>query len=486
MAPPGRHLTWSEITDFSPGLFTVSDWLIPANGSQTMTNCVPSVGGGLRAFVKPTSISTTGIANIAQEAVIGLFSSYHSVRSGIGSSFDYYLVTFNTTDFKTRVYRMDGTNGETTWTIKKTTAASAGSVPPNPTLFDSFVDGAGAQHVVFNLLGATSSDGLWSIDWLNGTVTQRTAASQLGGPVAVQDDRIYAAYDHKLRFSDSQSFTFSAANFIDLQASRLGGGIVSINAFAPSDLLIGTAFAPWILVQGDITDPIVRTMSDAHTPGAHQKVVFTEQGLAFIEPNTGVYLTGTGDQFTDISTQISPSAWGGTGVDVGYGDLAFAPNYLFAPNGLVYDFRVRSWFRLSNVGWHVAADKLNRTMILATQGVGFSLWRYNTNENISTRYDTYTWKSAPFRSTDGRQIEIREVQVICRTYDTAQIAVTVNGTTRTVTGLAAGKHYVSIPFVERDDVLDVQVVPTAGSASVEAPSIECVRMGQGSGHLLYS
>lgn len=486
MAPSGRHLNWSEITDFSPGLFTVSDWLIPANGSQTMTNCVPSVGGGLRAFVKPTAVSTTGIVDITQEAVIGLFSSFHSVRVGIGNSYDRYLVTYNATDNKTRVYRMDGTNGETTWTIKKTTAASTGGVPPNPTLFDSFVDAAGNQHAVFNLLGATTSDGLWSIAWSTGTVTQRTAATQLGGPVAVQDDRIYAAYDHKLWFSDSQSFTFSAANFLLVQASRLGGGIVSINAFAPSDILIGTVAGPWIMIQGDITDPIVRTMSDAHTPGAHQKVVFTENGLAFIEPQTGVFLTSTGDQFTDISTQIDPNTWVSTGVDVGYGDLAYAPNYLFAPNGLVYDFRVRSWFRLSNVGFHMTADKLNRTMLLATSGVNFSIFQYDTKENASARYDTYTWKSAPFRSTDGRQIEIREVQVICRTYDTAQVAVTVNGTTRTVTGLTAGKHYVSFPFVERDDVLDVQVVPTAGATSVEAPSIEAVRIGQGSGHLLYS
>lgn len=487
--PSNRHLEFADVDDFTPGLFTAGDWLVPPTAAQTMTDCHPEVGGGLRAAAKPTSFSTTGLAS-SNERVIGLYArGAIALRAGIGDASDRYVWTYNTSDNKIRVYRWDETNADTSWSVIHTHAAV--SATPNPVQADSFVDASGVAYVVYTIAQTGTDDGLWSIKYSDGTVTK-----QLGTifplAVAVQDDRILVGDQWNIRFSDSQSVSsFPSANELPVQASRQGNQIMSITPFAPGDLLLGTRYSPWTMIQGDITDPIVRTQSPARTIGWPQYAVFTEAGLAFIAPSQGVFLTSTGESFEDISAQLDRSIWvqGGSLLgDVGGGTLGYIGPFLLAPHGYLFDFRTKSWFRSSVLAgakghFHTHGDSNYRQLFAATGDVAYSLYTIDAKE--SARWNTYTWKSAPLRRPDGRQVEIREVQVYARSYDaSATIAVTVNGTTRTVTLGAAGKHQANFLFSERDEVLDVQVVPTAAGGSVEAPSIEVVRIGSQSRHTL--
>lgn len=486
--PSAKHLEWAEITDFAPGIFTAGDWLMPASAAQTMTDCHPEVGGGLRAFQKPVSFPTTNI-NQTTNRVIGIYSRGGiALRAGVGDANDRYVWTYDSSTTQVKVWRWDETAAVSQWSLIKTHTASNA---PNPVIADTFVDAAGVAYVVYTLYQVGADDGIWSIRYSDAAVTKQVA-SVIPGALAVQDDRIIFGTGSTLRWSDSQSVSsFPAANNLPVQLSRQGSTILAITPFAPSDLYIGTRFSAWTMVQGDITNPIVRTMSDEYTVGWGQFIVQTSAGLAFIAKDQGIIASGNGSTFVELSKQIDRSIWTSPNAlngDVGGGRLGHVAPFLVAPHGYIFDFRTKSWFQSSVLNgakgsFHSWGDKNTRSLFCATGDIAFNLWVIDADEQA--RDTTFTWKGAPLRHQSGRQIRIREVQLYGRTYDTdATLAVTVNGVTRSSGVLgAAGKKQVSFLFDESDEVLDVRVVSTAGSTA-EAPSLEVVRIGARPGHQL--
>lgn len=130
-------------------------------------------------------------------------------------------------------------------------------------------------------------------------------------------------------------------------------------------------------------------------------------------------------------------------------------------------------------------DKSGRAFFVPTNGVntvGPSFFEFAD----SVRNGSFTWQSAPLRDPQGRQVEIREVQVYARSYDSnASVTITVNGTARTVSIPVPGRQQLDYLFSERGKTLDVTLVSTAGTpASNEAPTIEVVRIGWRSLHQL--
>ena len=509
--PGSTHLEWADIADFTPGYFSVGEWLMPSNGSQEMKDCRPDPGGGLRASIKPTSFSTSGLPSTSK--VVGIFSRGGiTIQAGIADASDRYIAVYDSADNKVKIYRWNETltSAPTSWTLIKSHAAPASTATPNPVIFDTFVDSTFAAHVVWTLAHVSSEDGLWSLQFsyqagqgasanddipsgaATYSVTQRKAGFCTG--VAVQDDRLITAIGGRvstLWWNASQNITsWPAANNLPVQASRQGSTVMGIAAFAPGDLLIGTRFSAWTMIQGAITDPIVRTMSDARPITHIQKMPFTTNGLSFISQKVGVCLTGNGEQFTDLSKQIDPSTWVNNSNcgDVGAGDTVYVGDWLFAAHGLIYDDRTQGWHRSSVLTgskdhFHSWADLSYRQVFAATGGTSFSLYVFDVSS--TSRWNTYTWKSASFHHPTGRQIRIREIQVFCKTYDSSStVAVTVNGSTFTQSPSSAGRQQLDFYLDEVGEVLDVQVVPTSGSSGVEAPSIEVVRVGTRSQHQL--
>lgn len=473
--PVNDHLQWAEIKDFRPGLWTYgSSMHMPATAAQIMTDCYPMPAGGLRAALKPIAASVSGVST--GETVTG----YFTLPGALGV--DRYLWTQAGTTVK--LYRMNSGAGEVTWTLRKTHAANS----TGPVMADSFVDSTGATYVVYSMAGSGADAGVWSYTTSTNTVTQRLSGVGQVFVLCVQDDRIIVAvpftgtvFANTLRWSDSQSVSsFPAANNLPIQVSRsMVSSIQTMLPIAPSDLLLGFSGTPWVLVEGDITNPIVRAMSDARTTNGAQKGVYTPDGLAFKSAES-VFVTTDGRTFVDLADQINIT-------DIATGQMQYLNRILTAGNGLTFDFDTRSWYKLGDVpagnfGWGNVTNRL-LSIVNGTSTTSFTIQDYFTSGD--SRKNTYTWKSAPLRAPDGRQVEIREVQVYAETLDTnATITVTVNGTAHTVTIAAASKQQMSFLYVERGEVLDVQIVPAAGSGANEAPRIEAVRIGTGTGHLL--
>jgi hypothetical protein len=520
--PVNDHLTWSEVKDFSPGLWEADDWLMPATAAQTMTDCYPQEGGGLRAFYAPTSLSVSGLVDPTNERVIGLHARGGiAARSGApADATDRYLMTyrFNAaagagTKALPLLYRMDGTNNETTWTeifinsgILTLQFATNDNNAPRQGSFRFFRQIAGSPNDSYVIAavryvgaqGAGRGAGIYRLNYNDLSSVQKAIEITPSftvhgntikpyGALAIYQQRLLVADDDVLFFSNvGDSATFAAASFQEVDPSQDLPSIRVLIPAPPSDLLVLRDGAAQALLQGIITQPTTQLMSEGifFAPG-EQDATHSPDGIYVISSNGHVYVTD-GVTFSSVSQQLNHFSQQSD--FVGLGSLNYIGDFVFAPNGKVYHFPTKSWFKQTAIAGALHNVERFQRQIWGPVGTGQS---FSLNKLIpfgsTPRVSTYTWKSAPLRTADGRQLEVREVQAYVRSYDTnATVAVTVNGKTVTRTCPTVGKQQLSFLFMQRGEVLDIQVVPTAGAGG-EAPSIETLRFGFGAkAHLLPS
>lgn len=478
---------------------------MPPNAASEMIDCVPLKQGGLRAFYEPaTTHATTGIDAVANEVSTGLF-----VRGGVplrtgasGDGADRYLATVDPSLLLHKLYRMDGSAGETTWKQEAApgnyeTAVASTSV--RSTQFDYFEDSSGNQYVLYVQRGGGAAAGLYRVAYVGGALPVASDGDQVkiagyNGPLAVNQARILIGEGNSERiyYTGTGSVTAPGAiDFIDVEPNRRLVNLAAIVAIAPDDLLVMKEGAPWVQISGDITNAStpVREMGQDYVGRFTEQVpVRVPGGIAIIEPGGDIYLTD-GRNFTNISHMLSPfyKVSEGSGVDVvSPGQMAWLGGFLFVPGGYVRDWETGAWFKLSSFDaafW--TAEPYLGEVFGVTQGKSFSLKSWKLYEGQGdTRMHTYSWTSAPFSNEDGRQVAIREVQLFVACSATSDISVTVGGVTKTVTGLAAGRHQVPFYFRERGEMLTAKVVPSAQSAANEAPIVERIRVGMVDGHQL--
>lgn len=511
--PVHSHLKPIEIKDFTPGLFTDNDWLMPANGSQRMVDCHAQVGGGIRAFYKATAISTTGIVAPTKERALAVHGRGGvPARSGAPSDLtDRYLLTYlfdaaagAGSKARPRLYRMDGSNGETTWTqiFKPASAefafATSDNNAPSKARFRYFRLSSGTpndQKVLLQMLYVGTDAALWSLNYNDlssaqiATVQQTLVANATRpcGPLAIHEARVVigAGNSERIVWSDPGTLSFPAANFLDVDGLQDLPNPVAMATIEPSDLFIMREGSPIVLVQGDITNPTVQSMVQGIVGGGSGQQDFgrTDQGMALMSHDGYVYLSN-GSSVNKISQQLR--AFAHPTDYVGQGAMAFVGEYLFCPVGLVYHFPTQSWFTQTQLAGNALNVEPYTSQIWGTtgEGVSFALAQLVPVPSVNApRVSSYLWQSAPLRANDARQIRVRQVDLALRAYDVnAVVTVTVNGTANAITLAASGKQTVQFLFSERAEVLDVTVQSVAGSGANEAPSIESVRIWTQEGH----
>lgn len=482
----GERLKFIEIRDFKPGLWQIADyWMMPANAAQIMEDCYPQQSGGIRAFFASPEIPNTGSAK--DEYPVGFMAYPAAHRTLPTVEWDYYVVT-GIAGQNRKLWRMDKTNLETAWTQKLSlTAFTSPTSPPWEAMFMPYLLSDGTVKIVCSIGAHESQGGIWSAKQVDAGVAQvwaKTKAQPLGGVVTLHQDRILTAEGSTLRWTEPGAESWPADNYLKVQAAQEGSHINTVVGHAPDTLLLGRISSSWTLIQGDIENPAVRDMSPAYPTGypGVSKPARTPEGPAFIRPGVGTFTTGLGDQFHHLDKQLTPlGAMPGV---VSHGDLAFYGGYLFAPQGRVYDFSTKSWFTMSALAssWLYHPDPWQGRIISMSNSLPWTMRSTAPDENLG-RVSTFKWKSAPLRDEGGREIVIREVQLVTNVHSVnASLAVTVDGVTQTATGMAAGRQHISLNFNARKPLLDVQVVST--DLTAEPPSIEVIRIGTRAGHLI--
>lgn len=508
------------ISDFSPGLYNSSDWLVPAKGWQQMENCCPQIGGGLRAFYNVTEYSTgfTGISDPTHTRVLGIHASGGLLDTGAESSgaigADRYLVLYNwaSSTGTPWVYRYNGTvNDFTQWVfmykgsspnvltsvndnnpskaslLVYVTQASEGLEDTYNRLMVIMVRYNGPDADTYAVL-FTDDDGVLD------SITPPTTSSgdpnppfstQAGSMCVHQQRLVFGSGNGVIIFTDPAATTYASTNFLAVDASHDGTRLAALYGIEPGDLACLREGAGMVVVQGDLLQgPVVVVSNDGVDSGKTGYTDFcsTPYGLAFISADGYVYLTD-GRTTTKISEQIS--AFEQSPDFSSYGDLVYMGDFLFCPGERVYDFRTKSWFTQTAMAGHVKCGNDYDNEVFGTQTNGVissnALVQYYPQSD-TTRQETFTAQTAPIHGTDGRTVAVRMVEVNCKTYDAnATIAVTVHGTTKTRLLRTVGKQNVRFLFNEQAETLDATFVSTSGTGA-EAPSFDDVVLWTRSGH----
>lgn len=483
---------------------------MPQTAAQQLDDAYPQPQGGLRAFFQSTAVSTSGLDNAAQETCtgIGLVSGYGRRTGAPGeTSTVRYMTTWNNTLNSFRLYRMDGTNGETTWTkifTGVTTADNPGTRKQSS--FVHFVNTAGEDYtVVVVRTGLESSDrGLYKVRYIGGTLPQAgdavvTRVAAYDGPVVATQARIVIGgtdlitdSDH-IYWTDAGDITFSGTthgSLVPQPQARLSA-VRLLAAFDPDQIVVGFQGAPWVTITGDINSAStpVRAMGDGHYVGASiQDAVRTPSGIIFMEKEGSAYLTD-GRSFSVLTPQLDPfsSVFTGDGI-LSTGNGTYLEGFAFLPGGLCMHEESKGWFHISEQLSTLYSSDPQAGVLSASKGIGFTLRERDVSRGAGVRNTTYTWRSAPFAQPDGTQTEVREVQVDAQVYSNSTFAITVtdhagNATTITTGTIAAGRRVVAVPILVRGQYADVKIV-ASNSSTGEAPTIERVRIGFGHGHQL--
>lgn len=507
--PVNSHLTWVEIKNFAPGVWTNNDWLMPANAWQVMEDAYPQEGGGIRAFHKATALSVSGITDITKERVIGLHArgDIPDRSTGSSSTQDRYLCTYFFDSGASagskagpRFYRMDGSNGESTWTEVKQSGAVRWAHPSNDSnapqktsfVFMHQLAGSPDDDWVIAVVRYSGTDkGIWRFNYNDATGTQigveitMAGSFAASGPITVHQSRLMVGGgggEEKgyLYYSNPGAADASAASgYLDVDPSQDLPLLQAIVPSPPSDLFVLREGAAPVLIQGEITDQTSQVMGEGiSVTNGVQDLAKTPEGYLFISPGSYIYSTD-GVTYTALSQQLA--AFNQVDDAISPGDINVIGEFLFAPSGYVYHLPTKSWFTQTQMAGYFHNVERSGHEIWGPVGTGvdFTLAKLVPFPvATASRVSSYHLKSAPMETADGRRIGIREVQMYVKNYEAnSTITVTINGDANTVTMASTGKQQVSFLFQERGEVLDVDIVSAAADSSHEAPSIERVRIG---------
>jgi hypothetical protein len=466
--------------DFTGGLWTREDQLMPPNGAQTMTDCYGVAGGGgLRAWYKPTTMTTSGIGSVTNERIRCMFAHENQFVSQLGN--DYYLITYNTVDTKCRLYRMNASAGATTWTLLNTFVGGLDPSFMTATAFNNVTDLFFVFSFGANAQGADS--GMWSVAFSTGALSHVYSSA---GVVANYQQRIITHVLGVIHYTDPQLFTNIATNTALIDINEGQPNIVAFGTFSPGDLLVFKEGAPIYLVQGDLFNFTLRQMNGSKPLQiGGQVIVRGPEGIIFRVGSDGIYVTPDGSQLFPLSKQIAGTTWNTTA------PLAWYDHWLYsAENALVLDYDTKAWFSTSFMtaapGYVFPLKRLGGFW-MGDNATSFTLQLFTVVAGQTTgRCESYTWKSPPLRDPSGRQLRIRAVEVMARSTNggTSTIAVTVNGNTQTQSCDPTGRGAVMVYFLQTREEQDIQITAASNAAGVEAPRIEAVRIGSQTGHLL--
>lgn len=515
--PATQSLQWLDITDMSPGLWeetaAYNKLAAPPNAFRQLTDYQPTKGGGLRPWYKATAMSTAGTYPGANERCMGIFVRSGVIRTGAGGtgnkSTDILMVTMNGSDKKMRIYRLDGTVASPAWTLNFTSAANNDDYH-EPVDFALFTDKNSVDWAIMAIQCNGTPSGLYKMQYdytvasgagSDGTVTKINA---FAGPMLISQARIIASSGNTLQFSDVGLTTFSGAptsGSLAVAPNRGSSNIKSISGIEPSDLLVGKEGAPWVQISGDVssTSTPVREMSDAHhTLSAKQQTPHTPSGIAFIEMGGRVFETD-GRNFKALSNQLSTRTRSWSGNMVTGGQLAYGDGYLPIPghnsdtSGVVYDYESDAWFVMSAINpvfsWYDAQDgvfyhadnslipNFVQVPVLAAAG--------------ASRVSTGIIRTVPYADKNGRNIDIREVQMFAITTAATEFKVEILDendvvqATRYAAESTARKGMWKVQFpATKSEYLSVRITPRTYDGTSEAPTFEHIRVGFGINNLI--
>jgi hypothetical protein len=494
--PPAQHLTWTRIDKFAGLHDAQTPALIPPNAAQVMSGCHPQPAGGLRAFFKPNPLRglTQGMSPSGSKfRVMAIHAANVETPGGAYEDIWFCITGAVDTTLAARTkaprppvsnvqsYRLNA-NGSWTQTTSNFSATDLGGISQfndNGSLWGRMSPGL----VPLTPVGLVSRSnyyvmapgGLHRVTY-SGYSRQEPHTPLPPTIIASHQGRLVAGFGSSVVYTTPGLYDLPAnygEQFVNLGESFLNW-VIWLAPQPPGDLIVGTLQGAVYVIQGEMDDPIVRTLlpSGSHRfPGGVPAltpigpVVPTASGPALVSTGGGIRpLGGTlGGKHWYIEQPSGLTKETGRSSFVIANDIAQSNGYIYvrsdlmlqnkvwlhnakyladdAPgidawvdenildlNGsLVYDPKTDAWFRSVHPD---VCDLLSPVIhtdpgVAGPGGEAFGVitipskeFSPNTDDPVAyaqtgfgRRAHTWEWRSAPLHTEDGREFELGEVQL---------------------------------------------------------------------------
>lgn len=517
-----------EFKDFTGGLYERTDREAPPNALLALTNAYPMPSGGIRSFAEFTPMTHTGLT--AGSIIIGL----QKVVGFPGPQGVLYCMTLEIDAggsgiHTLRLHKMqDDTTtalieGSTWTTIFTQTGIAAIDPSINIETYHTLVNGFGHYFPLLVQDTAGLSSGISGV-YRTSTTALLTATNIVGvgrvipgtffpNVLAVHQDRLLFNVTAPLSlnlsrvvYTEPRSDTSpSTANQFEPIGTDAGFvGWMAPNQ--PSDLVVGKDERGIVLIQGDLTAPLVREMTYSFF-GMSMFPANTEKGVVYLSQDNSVFLWNTGG-LQDIApgfyrTPMQPDVYPASfsvvfSNSVKLGQMAYGGGFVFAGKDYVLDMATGAWFRVETLnqngaGKHFTTDPHNYRVYAATNAVytGNNKVLYYT-PSFQPGSDSWTpsssWSATlPLQYTHGQSTNLRELNFYLVTFEansTLDVSIEYSHPLGaeplvkeypTITLDAATSQNVRIPVSIGAEWFKVSFTLTA--PSLEAPMLEKVVLG---------
>lgn len=500
---PSDQIEAKIFEDFTGGLYERgNDRSCPPNGLLECTDCYPLADGGLRAAFRWNDERADSRMTGGSTSRIAL--GMHVLDETARSLTDVPLLYLVAGDKGTTVAPVNSSahvfaNSTVSATAAFTTIASYSTVTkwfPTPIVpFLSTV--GGISDDVYIGIAEMTSGGVYRI----GSTVQQLAASMVYS-LSVHQARLAAGITNNARsqvtFSeprDSTSLGSVGAKFV--RPFEEGQNFPAfVESFYPGDLVVGLTPAGLFGVQGDVAQPSVRELDRIHGPDGWTWGARTPNGVAYLTNEKGVWETaGTAARLLSPQMVGSPMCdlFTFTSGERGFlGQLACWNDWLFTPNGYVYDYRTGGWFKTTlptpgKFPFWAAAKIPNKMYAFGDNGAGKPvLISAELAEETMDRASSFTF-TLPLQEIPERTIELRQIVVYTNGYGSGglsggRISVTVTPTPHSgeqppTAEVPAGVGLASFRVGSNDTFIRVRIRSEANDPSGEAPSVSRVILG---------
>lgn len=533
--PPSQSLQWIKIEEFG-SLWTDGDKLLmPPNAAQRMSGCHPQPQGGLRAFHRPGfRYDSEGLPQSSTPCLVlaayDIDGTPFIFTVDVGDDNNPSVVDLLPGD-NCRLWYLDssgwveaaadlaGEDNDGGVPLSSVAGVQAVSAATSATT-DYYVTIPGPDFHFGEGVG-TSTGGVYLLE-PDGTATNMDFDDLTPpGQILIHQSRLVVGIKSSIVFSSPGVYDLgtnpgTSDNFINFGA----GNVAWVVSVPPSDLIVGTEDGGIFAVQGDLADPVIRTLATNTGLNHYHQPALSPHGPVVQLP-AGISLLGSDGAQQNLSPSIDPRIWEDGGEIIWSGDYLFCPNRhtgddLLSNGSLVYDFRTRAWFTAAHPDAATAPNPITHQFTVRTSPEIVS-FPYASIGGIQTtiahsyrpfdidegRSHVWEWTSAPLHTPDGREVDLREVQFGALAQplptgpgpatmgSTVTVTATSNdGTTSSATvDVAPGKGLYTVPLRCRGTYVEVTIkaknldgTDSSGTNS-EAPMLEYVAFGWRPGHI---
>lgn len=248
-------------------------------------------------------------------------------------------------------------------------------------------------------------------------------------------NEIYAVSNEAVGYTDVNNISIAGSPSVFGQEDPVGYG--AWGSITSSDLLLIKHSGGGILIQGDISYPVVRRLSGVPSTGGTECIGANSTiGFVYGINAGGVFAWQGGDGAKNLSPQLEDGFWISSVVQnyIFRGGFLGWGNWVLTPNNFLLDTNTGGWWKIEDNSFATyfiwERDPINNVVYGCRPTFG-SDHIYTSGYDARIPASNYSWQSQPFSfQSQSRIVDVRSMRVITQGVGTITVTITsIDGTT---------------------------------------------------------